>query len=305
MFLQKNNILVVIGVLLLGSNIALTVPEGNSTDSASVASACAAADDCEGDVGNQDLQETLAEIHGPDDAVLGSRESQDSECFASSYSDCTNVPTDDFSRHPQLAMLLDSAGATEIQLPGIAGATGQPQPTSTFTIRSSLSTRYYAINGDTSSELWDELRGDANPLSVLPGVGRKPLGEASFVYSYSYQPDQAVGASHCQVKSGEIDVQFETVLPRLEGLDHKPDRLRRQWREFQTVVVDHEVGHLVIYRRILEELPQAMSKIGAVPCDELDSRIVAAVDRVVDSIQLASSDYDAHVGAEKFTPHQL
>ena len=89
------------------------------------------------------------------------------------------------------------------------------------------------------------------------------------------------------------------------GHGRKPDRLRRQWKEFQAVVVDHEVGHLEIYRRILDELPQAMSEIGAVPCDELDSRIAAAADRVVDSIQLASSDYDAHVGAGKFTPHQL
>ena len=305
MFLQKNNILVVIGVLLLGSNIALTVPEGNPTDSASVTSACTAVDDCVDDVGNQDFQESLADIHGPDDLVLGSMESEGGECFGSSYSDCAVVPTDDFSTHPQLAMLLDSAGATEINLPGIAGDTDQPQATSTFTIRSSLSTRYYAINGDTSNELWSELRGDANPLSVLPGVGRKPLGEASFVYSYSYQPDQAASASHCQVKSGEIDVQFETVLPRLEDVDHKPDRLRRQWKKFRSVVVDHEVGHLEIYRRILDELPQAMSQIGAVPCDQLDSRIVAAVERVVDSIQLASADYDADVGAEKFTPYKL
>lgn len=305
MVLEGNNILVAIGVLLLGSNIALTIPQGSSTGSASVASACATADECAVDAGNQDLQETLADIHGPDDVVLGSVESQGSECFGSSYSDCAIVPTDAFSRHPQLAMLLDSPGATEIQLPGIAGGAGQPRATSTFTVRSSLSTRYYEINGDSSSELWNELRGDANPLSVLPGVGRKPLGQASFVYSYSYQPDQAAGAFHCQVKSGEIDVQFETVLPRLEDLDDKPDRLRRQWKEFQAVVVDHEVGHLEIYRRILDELPQAMSEIGAVPCDELDSRIAAAADRVVDSIQLASSDYDAHVGAGKFTPHQL
>lgn len=289
MFLQTNNVLVAIGVLLLGSNIALTVPAGKSTESA-------------GDAANHDVQETLAEIHGPDDQLFQSREGDGSECLERSYSTCASGHADDLARHQHLAMLLDSAAEIEIKSSGMAGDTGRTEPASTFAIKSSQSTRYYAISGDTSRELWNELRGDANPLSALPGVGRKPLGEASFVYRYNYQSGYAANASHCLVKSGEIEIQFETVLPRLENLEHKPDRLQRQWINFQSVVVDHEVGHLKIYRRLLDELPQAMSDVGAVPCDQLDSKIVAAIDRVVDSIQLASSHYDAHAGAEKFIP---
>jgi len=170
---------------------------------------------------------------------------------------------------------------------------------SVFNIKSTHLSNYYEISGDTSRELWRQLRGDANPLSVDPEVGKKPFGDASVSYSYRYQPGYAADLTNCRVISGEIQFKFETNLPQLVDLEGKSDRFRKQWLHFQAVIVDHESGHHKIYRRLVKQLPLALKSVGKVPCSELDDRIKVAVSRVVNTMRQASADYDMETGPDK------
>jgi predicted secreted Zn-dependent protease len=107
------------------------------------------------------------------------------------------------------------------------------------------------------------------------------------------------------VLSGEIQLKFETVLPQLADFEGKSDRLRRQWLQFQAVIIDHEAGHHKIYRQLVRQLPQALESVGRVPCSELDDTIKVAVSRVVDTMRQASAEYDEETGPGKYMVSSL
>lgn len=170
------------------------------------------------------------------------------------------------------------------------GSDGLPRK---FRVNMQRSTRYYDISGNTSTEIWNELRGESNPLEELPRVGRKPFGNASLAYSYKYQPKYDPVLSGCTVMSGEIEVRLEIVLPRLKDFDHKPERLQAKWESFQSIIIEHEVGHLEILQRMATLLPGALDRAGESSCAEMDRQIEAAVRHLATAIQRDSSHYDA------------
>jgi len=167
-----------------------------------------------------------------------------------------------------------------------------------FRVRTRESTRYYEVTGDTSREIWQQLRGSMNPLSELPAVGRKPFGNASLAYKYSYQPGVDAGFSLCRIVSGEIEVRLEIVLPRLRGLQDKPETLQRKWHSFQSTIIEHEAGHLEILRGMAVLLPSALSRVDAKSCDELDRKIRSTVHQIESAIERDSLDYDHLPGHE-------
>lgn len=300
MMCNRNAALLTLCCLLMGSKIAISVPHSDSIDLSSGTDTCNAGENCTVDSNgdySQDSTLPRAELAG---AVQGEQDARLGDCSEYLSGDCAHVHADEYSRHPEMAIFEDTAESVDAGLPFEYPGDSPTEASGIFSVNSSHSTRYYTISGDTSNEIWDELRGDANPLQVLPGVGRKPFGEASFSYSYTFQPDYDSDMSHCHVQFGKIDVQFETVLPQLEELEHKPDRLRRQWDNFQSTVIDHEAGHHKIYSRIVSELPGALDNIGKTPCDQLDKKVATVIEGVVASIQLASSHYDASAGSAKY-----
>lgn len=167
-----------------------------------------------------------------------------------------------------------------------------------FRVRTRESTRYYEVTGDTSREIWQQLRGSMNPLSEIPAVGRKPFGNASLAYRYSYQPAVDAGFSVCRIMSGEIEVRLEIVLPRLRGLQDKPETLQRKWQSFQSTIIEHEAGHLEILRGMAVLLPNALSRVDAESCDELDRKIRSTVRQIETAIERDSLDYDHSPGHE-------
>jgi len=170
---------------------------------------------------------------------------------------------------------------------------------SVFNIKATHLTKYYEITGDTSEQLWRQLRSDANPLSIDPAAGERPFGDASVAYSYTYQPEYDGDLRNCRVRCGEIHFKFETVLPQLADFEGKSDRLRRQWLQFQAVIIEHEAGHHKIYLQLVKQIPEALDGVGVVPCSELDDRIKVAVSRVVNTMRQASAEYDEETGPGK------
>jgi len=98
--------------------------------------------------------------------------------------------------------------------------------------------------------------------------------------------------ANCRVRSADINFEFETVLPKLKDLEEKTNRFQNQWKEFQSHIIDHEAGHIAIYRRLVKQIPQAMRRIRNVRCEALDQTVQASVDSIVKKVKQANSRYD-------------
>jgi predicted secreted Zn-dependent protease len=174
-----------------------------------------------------------------------------------------------------------------------------------FDVRSFHSTRYYQVSGSTQEEIWAQLHSAANPLARDRSAGVKPLGHASFQYRYDYRSAFAESSSSCRIESATLNLRFETVLPRLAGPAKVSERLGERWLPLQELITEHEAGHHAIYRRLVTQLPQVMSGLGAVPCHQLDEQVRLAVEDAVAAVRRASADYDEHNGDEAYLATSL
>jgi predicted secreted Zn-dependent protease len=282
-----------LSLLLMGSKVVITVPAGGSVESSSGLFACAAGETCTIDVDSRYFGDTFRAIPHQGYHFSGWEERTGATCSGSRNPVCSELDSEEFPGASAFPGHF-SSGETMTMRPTFASyqnAQGEPAPR--FSINSRHVTRFYDISGNTSDELWRQLGGNANPLPVASEVGRKPFGEANLAYNYSYQPGYADNGSNCRVMSAEIQFRFETVLPQLKNLEQKPDRLRTQWLEFQSVVIGHEADHQKIYRRLVTQLPEALASIDNVPCGQLDQRVSLAVSQAVESMNRASMDYDS------------
>jgi predicted secreted Zn-dependent protease len=158
--------------------------------------------------------------------------------------------------------------------------------------------RYYQVRGNTQEEVWAQLHSAANPLAIDHKAGTRPLGKASFEYTYNYRGSYATNATACRVDSGSVEFRFDTVLPQLASAGETGAPLAGRWQSFQALIAEHEAGHHAIYRQLVTQLPQVMTDLGEVPCNELDDRVRVAVSDAVDAVRRASADYDENHGGE-------
>jgi predicted secreted Zn-dependent protease len=287
-----------LSVLLMGSKLIIQVPEGGSVVSSSGLVACAAGETCTVDTSDGDFAETFTAVAEPgyafdrwaDRAGAVCRGSRDAWC-----EELDNGPFSDFTRsHSRLRQ-----GAAMTLTPAFrAWGSASAEAKSRFSVSSFHTTRYYQVRGNTLEEIWAQLHSAANPLAIDHRAGTRPLGNASFAYNYNYQGAYTANASSCRVESGELEFRFETVLPRLAHAAATTEQLASRWQSLQDHITEHEAGHHAIYRQLVTRLPQVMTDLGAVPCNELDGRVSVAVAEAVDAVRQASEDYDENYGGE-------
>lgn len=287
-----------LSLLLMGSKLVITVPPGGSVESSSGLIACSAGEVCTVEVDGQHLEESFRAIPYQGNHFAAWEDSRNAICAGSRNPECSDLDSGEFSGYSSTAAQLNSDAVMTMRPTFISYEATQPESAIRFAINSRHRTRYYEIKGDTSDELWQQLSSDANPLRLVAAVGRKPLGEANLTYNYSYQPGYATNSGNCQVASAEIKFNFETILPRLANLEEKPDHLRNQWLEFQSIIIGHEADHQKIYRRLVKQLPEALASVNDVPCNKLDAQVNLAVSRAVNNMKQASAAYDALGGHE-------
>lgn len=284
-------------VLLMGSKIIITVPEGGTVVSSSGLFTCSAGEVCTIDVDSRYFAETFTAVPDTGYAFSSWGASNNALCRGSQNPDCTEASTAPGSGSVVSYTLTPSFYAWR---PRHAESTPSP-----FKVSSTHTTHYYHVAGNTSGELRSQLNGSANPLAVVAEAGKKPVAHASVNYHYTYRPGYGADMRSCRVASGDIKLSFETVLPQLQNLDGASSDLRTRWIPFQEDVVAHEAGHHEINRRLVRELPQVMAAVGEVPCDELDDRVKLAVSRLEDDIRQANSNYDFAYGDDEYTVSAL
>ena len=167
-----------------------------------------------------------------------------------------------------------------------------------FKVHSTHNTHYYPVAGRTQEEIWAQLNGVANPLAVDQHAGTRPLGHATFTYRYDYQSAYGSNAANCRVDTGNLELNFDTVLPELANTGGIDKQLESRWLSFQDYIAEHEAGHHSIYRELVTLIPQAMQEIGEVPCSELANQVSTAVNEVVAAVRQASAEYDANYASE-------
>ena len=287
-------------VLLMGSKLIIRVPEGGSVISSSGLVACAAGETCTVDVNDRSFAETFTAVAADGYVFRGWTGGDAAVCGGTLVADCTELDSGRLSDFGIDATAPGSGGVRTL-LPAFedqGAAAARPQPR--FSVHSFYTTRYYPVGGSTDEELWSQLQGAANPLSVEHRAGIRPLGNASFEYRYDYQGGYADNAASCRVESGKLEFRFATVLPELAAPVQPGAEVQQRWLSLQAHISEHEAGHHEIYRQLVTQLPQAMTELGAVPCSELDERVRVAVDTAVDGIRQASAEYDDHHSGETY-----
>jgi predicted secreted Zn-dependent protease len=165
-----------------------------------------------------------------------------------------------------------------------------------FDIRSTYRDHYFSISASSSREIWQQLRGDSNPIGHTTASGTKPLAFSSWNYRYSYNVAFGTNETSCSISSGRIEFEFNTTLPRLQDEHTQGTRLQRQWRGLSATIEAHEREHQRIYSRALRQIPQALESVRQVPCHLLDQHARVAVNEVVRDIKMASDRLDSITG---------
>lgn len=277
-----------LSVLLMGSKIIIRVPEGGSVTSSSGLYACSAGETCTIDVDPGQFTETFTAQADPGFEFSGWRGGANALCPGSVSVDCDQLDTGGFS----------AGGLGTVSLtPGFASrAAASVESIPPVRIHSHHRTRYFDVSGANQEQVWQQLRGAANPLAGRYGDGTV-LGHADFHYRYEYQPTYGSRASACRIASAELEFGFETVLPRLRTNAGTEAQLARHWPGFQAAITEHEAGHHAIYRQLVTGIPDILQSLGEVPCEELAQTVQLAVAGLVEQVRQRSRDYDAAHGS--------
>jgi predicted secreted Zn-dependent protease len=294
-----------VSVLLMGSKLIIHMPEGGSVVSSSGLFACDAGETCTIAISEHRFAETFTAV--PEAGYTFSQwENKAGAVCRGSYSPhCEELDSGPLSGVDNSATVIHPSGKLSLRPSFRASGHAEGESGPRFTINSHQSTRYYPVRGNSREEVWSQLTGPANPLTVDRDTGTKPLGHASFKYQYDYQSEYAGGSSDCRVESANFEFRFETVLPRLAANGALREELESHWSSLQDLITEHEAGHHAIYRQLVTQLPQALEEIGTISCAELSQRVDLAVAQAVENVKQASADYDAFHGAETFAVTSL
>lgn len=287
-----------LSVLLMGSKLVISVPEGGSVTSSSGLFACHAGETCTIDIDKAHFDETFSAQAAP--GYLFSRwgEHAGALCAGSHDAHCDALDKGPFSSGGAGLASLEQAHSL---MPLFAGHSFDRHDSEVdISVRSYQATRYYSVSGRDHKEIWHQLTGPANPNPVDHFTGRKPLGLAIFRYTYSYQSEFVQGGTLCRVQQAQFDLRFETVLPTL-AVDEKTRRsLNTRWTDLAQNITEHEAGHHEINRQLVTQLPAALRSIGPMACHGLDRRVKQAVTDAVAKVERANRDYDRHHSEETY-----
>jgi len=291
-------------VLLMGSKLIIRVPEGGAVVSSSGLFACAGGETCTVEADPRHFSETFTAEPSPGHSFSRWGGSAAGVCSGSTYPDCDALDRSPFTGGVDAGDRFKAGEALTLE-PQFSGVESRGEWQPRFALRSVQATRYYPVPGRTQQEIWAQLTGPANPLAQNPEAGVKPLGHASFDYSYQYQSEYTEGGTSCRVASASLSFRFETVLPQLaEGDSLEPD-LRSRWLSLQQLITEHEAGHQALNRQLVARLPQVMTEVGSAPCDELAERVRLAISAEVSAVKQANEEYDASYGGETYAVSSL
>jgi predicted secreted Zn-dependent protease len=287
-------------LLLMGNKIVIAVPEGGAVVSSSGLVACSAREHCTIDTSEYVFAETFTAVPEPGYEFIGWGEGVGAVCGGSRDPDCAELDVDvDFDSH-DTSDRIDLATKRNLQPRFSPLESSDSASAQRISVSSFHRTRNYQVRGDTEREIWSQLHGASNPLDKNKVTGAKPAGYTSFGYTYSYQAGYEPHSSHCRVESGSFEFSFETILPQFAITEETNELLKIRWQHFQREILEHEVGHVELYRQLVKTLPEAMTELRSVPCGELSNSVKLAIEHVVDRVKKSNVEYDEKQGSNVF-----
>ena len=170
-------------------------------------------------------------------------------------------------------------------------------PPAVIRLTTSWDTVYYAVDGRTTTEIFDSLEANG-PTSGLETSERFTAGLTEADQSFEYVLSS--GFLRCELESANINLSMVVTLPRhanRSGLS--PDLLSR-WLAFKDNVEAHEQRHVDIYNNSMEEFERGLAGDYSrrfSDCDSLTSRLTADWELQQD---LVGQEQDAfHVSEEQ------
>ena len=152
----------------------------------------------------------------------------------------------------------------------VAGCAGlQPAAREWVKLRTSTSTQYYMVRGNTTRAIFDAI--DSNGLS--DGKGRRAVGLT--VVHWNLGGALQSGPSSCDTASVTIALDLSVTLPQLDQRDGLSPDLEAKWQRFAARVAAHEQRHVDIYldgaKRMKRRLEVALARLSS--CAALQTTI--------------------------------
>jgi predicted secreted Zn-dependent protease len=137
-------------------------------------------------------------------------------------------------------------------------------------LKTSSSTRYYAVRGMTTGAIFDEI--DRNGL--VDTKAHRAVGLTSANWNMDWKALEA-GRSLCDSRSMTITLDLVVTLPQHKQPNDLPPDIAANWRRFTAGVAAHEQRHVDIYLSGANRMKSRMEALLAKPasCSKLETVI--------------------------------
>jgi predicted secreted Zn-dependent protease len=288
---------------LVGCKVKVQVPEGGVVTSSSGLYSCTSGEICTIEIDHPYLLDTFTAV--PEDGFeFAGWERVDGGFCGGSNAPCS-LSTIQFPLYPALMGMLDSSEVFVMNPLFTKNGALTKAADSIWTVESKHHVINYMARGDTVDEVRDSKEGEDNPLEYRDELGFKPDGLSQLKFNYEYTWRSSDRNISCRVVSGVIKLEFITTIPQLLDFPEKSDYLRSKWEAYQEGLVEHEVGHQEINRRLATELSTALLQVGKQKCNELAGVLNNAATSVSAAIGRANKDFDAETNYGRYTIPQF
>jgi predicted secreted Zn-dependent protease len=173
--------------------------------------------------------------------------------------------------------------------PGLTACASPPPapPRQPVAVDTSVSTRYYAVRGTTTPEIFAAI--DANRLAETSGPRALGLTSADWKLGSGEVDTRAVP---CVFPSLTVTLRVVVTLPRHETPDDLPADLRDRWERLVARIAAHEQRHVDIYMEGAKAMKARLEATRtAVSCASLEKLVDAAWRAVQADIERAQAEF--------------
>jgi predicted secreted Zn-dependent protease len=295
--------LIVIFLPLAGCKIQLDQTEGGGVVSSSGLFNCTSRETCTLHIEDEYFQDSFTAM--PDDGYVfvGYSEEKGELCRGRLDPICSDIDTRALQAFPDLIEYISGDVAFKLapQFERLAGA-AQDELSSANPIETEYRLINYEVDGNTIEKIRDAKAGSANPLDYRDYFGRKPDGMTRWRvnYSWSWRND---GVS-CYVTALSFKIELTTTLPVLKDLSQKSEHIVDKWIAYRQGLLEHEVGHTLLAREHLLEIPDTLlgqTGVSEADCAMLTDNVNFAFSERMESLSEASADYDEETNYGRYT----
>lgn len=167
---------------------------------------------------------------------------------------------------------------------GCSSLISQTSPPATGRVKVETRESFYEVFGTTAEELYAQMR--AKGLRVSRSI---LFGDYRWDLHWKLRHESSWAGGSCHMTDVLVTLDAQAVLPQWRAPAEAPADLRTQWAAFVRGLQIHEKGHADIAQRAAQEIKNALQKLQAPDCGQMQ----AVADRLVRNLLQHHRDVEA------------